>query len=178
MAFQYTSQTITNTLSTIYGSTSTTQYVGTTTQYKYLANTFNQGDVIGSNNSSNNEQNWAQSALLVRSYDSNPNKVLGNWDGKTDKYIGFKFVSIDDGYYYDFSNIPGLPGPSGDSSIHYGWICLSVGIDASSYTIKGWGYEQIPDKPAVIDFNVGIHDQELNDRVAIYSHHLQSLLTY
>ncbi len=59
--------------------------------------------------------------------------VFGNWSGVTDKYLGLKFMI--------------------GTQVHYGWARLDVSLNGTSFTIKDYAYDTIP--------NMGIEAGEL-----------------
>ncbi|MBE9490507.1 MAG: T9SS type A sorting domain-containing protein, partial [Bacteroidetes bacterium] len=82
----------------------------------------------------------------------------GNWSNKDDKYLGLRF------------NISG--------NTHYGWARLTVSVAGSTWVIKDYAYNTIPDEPITagqmtlgIDDNVfsGVKIVALNKSVALYN---------
>ena len=101
----------------------------------------------------------------------------GDWKGgKTGKYVGLKFYAFT-------SDIVSDPGDTlWDSTLHYGWIYMDVGILSSYFTIRAWAYETTPNTAIEMDVNavnyltgecpltVGVDDRNLADKVSVYSY--------
>jgi len=177
--FTYSSQTITNTITTTYGATSTTQYIGTSTVYWRTGAVVSSGSSISASMSGGTfikevvDMAWWYSST-----------TWGAWGGgKTDKYLGLRFYA----YTQDTETTPG--DTIWDSTLHYGWIYLDVALNAKSMTIKSWAYETEPDMAAAcnqgaVNFmqptcfaplpdaegTIGISERNGDTKVSIYSY--------
>jgi len=175
--YQYTSTTITNTITTTYGGTIQTTTIGTITSTWYTANVLSPGS-YASAGANSGLPTWATfSVTMVWGYtEYAPGSSWGAWGDKTDKYVGLKFTA------YLLDSINTLPGDTTwFETVHYGWIYMSVGIDAEWYQVQAWAYADVPGEPAETDMDavdswdklcefVGIDDKNLAKKVSIYSH--------
>ncbi|NQY11104.1 MAG: T9SS type A sorting domain-containing protein [Flavobacteriales bacterium] len=172
--YRYSSSAVTNTFKTTYGATSTTTYLTTITDFWPTC-------AVGATGSaaSSGVTNWASEIHTEGQLDIGTNTIAwgyanGNswaaWGGKTDKYLGLRFnITTED-------TLTGI----WDTSLHYGWIYMSVGVHSETLAIQAWAYETEPGGAALydiaeVDFReacnkfVGIDDRS-KGKISIYGH--------
>jgi len=181
--FELTSVVITITSSSVttYGNinTWTATYLGTKTYTFYSGIAGSSGSSAGKFNM--DSRSWYKWPTMVLNYGVTSSS-WGQWAGKTQKYQGLQFYA----YVMDTITTPG--DTTWDSTFHYGWLYMDVGIDANWFTVRAWAYDDVPwtdiiydmgavnwNKPCTdenIDSNkwIGISDRNLENKVSIYSY--------
>ncbi|NQY08561.1 MAG: T9SS type A sorting domain-containing protein [Flavobacteriales bacterium] len=158
---------------------------GSSTYKLWKAKVMSTGSYVGPDAATDDAMFASDTATLAWGYDTNPSNSWGNWGEKTDKYLGLTFVTWDVDASKSF-----IGDTVWDTTRFYGWIYMSVGVDAVSYTVQAWAYNDTPGEPAlanmdsvdftdecnltpmpVLDTNfIGIATRNLESKVSIYSY--------
>ncbi|MBN8701444.1 MAG: T9SS type A sorting domain-containing protein [Bacteroidetes bacterium] len=133
---------------------------GTGSSSFYLPTANNSGVVI------DNSLSWTKGNISSASYNllalkvtsSSGGGVLGDWVGKSDKYLGFKFKI--------------------GANYHYGWARLDVSLGVDSFKVKDYAYNATPNTPLTTGLASGVSTNVNNNKARIALNENTLVITY